>query len=95
MKKLYEFTIEERNGEQEYTYDYITYAESIEEAETTADRIASKWYGDDFEGECDIEKDGEWYIFYNSCSVCAIRVYSIGETTKEKWIEKMVNLRLV
>ena len=44
MPKLFEFNIEERNGEQEYSIPCHLWADNLEEAGYKANKYAKNWY---------------------------------------------------
>ena len=44
---LYHMELEERNGEQEYSYDFLIYAKDEEEAWEIARNYARTFYGED------------------------------------------------
>lgn len=81
-KKYYHYTLEEVNGEQEYSYDYLIESGCYEEAVEIAEIHASTFYGDDAE-KC----DGS-YVFFGG-ALC-VEVRSVIETTKEAFIKSML-----
>ena len=82
-QKYYHYTLEEINGEQEYSYDYLIEAESLEEAESIANTHASTFYCD----EPEEVHDGS-YAFFGG-AIC-VEIDSITETTKEGFIKDML-----
>ena len=82
-KKCYHYTLEEINGEQEYSYDYLIEAESLEEAEAIANTHAGTFYCDEPEEVYD-----ESYAFFGG-AIC-VEIGSITETTKEGFIKDML-----
>ena len=85
-KKLFWFTLEERNEEQEYSYDYLVKAKSLEKAKLLADQHAKTWY-DDPDVETDTFDEETTYYFFGGS--LAATVVSIQETTKEEWVKMM------
>jgi len=51
MKKYFEGTLEEHNGEQEYSYSYLIEAEDFDEAEMKFKELCLEWYGEGEETE--------------------------------------------
>ena len=83
-KKFYQCTIQERNGEQEYTHESLIVAPDIEEAERLAEYKASIWYEDE-----DVERDDEgvYWFFGGSLAAC---VYSVAETTLTEYVRNQI-----
>ena len=82
-QKYYHYTLEEINGEQEYAYDYLIEAESLEEAESIANTHASTFYCD----EPEEVHDGSYEFFGGAISV---EIMSVAEITKEDFIRNML-----
>lgn len=83
--RLFAFTLEERNGEQEYSYDQLVRAGSLEEAEQKADKYASMFYGvygDDGESIVGEKLDGGYY-FFGGCLF--VKVLNVRETNERDW----------
>jgi len=81
-KKYYHYKLEEINGEQEYSYDYLIEAENHAEANEIAERHASSFYDDEPE-----IVDGSYVFFGGAITTEAV---SVEETTKENFTERML-----
>ncbi|MEW6613968.1 MAG: hypothetical protein AB1401_00630 [Thermodesulfobacteriota bacterium] len=79
--RLFAFTLEERNGEQEYSYDHLVRAGSIEEAIQKAEDYASRFYG--VEGD---DEDGGYY-FFGGCLF--VKVRDVREMNESDWCLEM------
>ena len=79
--KYFKFRLEELNGEQEYTYDYLIEAGSQAEAEEIAEAYAGSFYDDAPE-----RIDGS-YVFFGTI---VTEVLSVNETTKERFTSDML-----
>ncbi|MBN2569839.1 MAG: hypothetical protein JXB42_10465 [Deltaproteobacteria bacterium] len=82
-KKYYHYTLEEINGEQEYTYDYLIETENLEQAIAIANKHAGTFYLDKPEEVC----DGN-YVFFGG-AVC-VEIKSVTETSKEDFVKDML-----
>ena len=92
MEKLYEFVIEERNGEQEYSHFHLVTADNLDDARSKADHYAMTWYEDpDVEVETD---DGfRHFHFFGGCiSAC---VDYVMETDKSRWMKQRFDHALI
>ncbi|MEN6319770.1 MAG: hypothetical protein ABFD82_13560 [Syntrophaceae bacterium] len=86
MPKLYHMELEEHNGEQEYSYDFLIYAKNEEEAWQIARNYARTFYGeDDFAGK---EPDTNVFEFMYGCIIVEIK--GLYETTKDIFMEHML-----
>lgn len=92
-KKLYKFRLEELNGEQEYTYDHLLYAESQEVAQRMAHEYARTFYEDDGPDWTEVN-DGSLVYFFIGGAI-AVEVGFVSITTKEEWQEWMFNRSLL
>jgi len=83
--KLFEFTITEHNGEQEYTTHHCVKATTVKGAELQRNRYAKNWYGNaDVEsGDVGAEKTEDGYNFEDVG--VSIDVSDVTETTEEKF----------
>jgi len=88
--KWFEFSIEERNGEQEYTYDYLVKAKDVEEARQKARRAARTWYGrpDGIETHEGYEEE-PWFSFLGGAVMT--QVQSVKETTKRSFTKTLLD----
>ena len=80
----FHLVIEEINGEQEYSYDYLVNAENEREANRIAEELAESFYGDD-----NVEKNGDYYEMFGGS--IAVKVESLIPTTKSRFIKHMLN----
>ena len=86
MPKLYHMELEERNGEQEYSYDFLIYAKDEEESWEIARNNARTFYGeDDYVGE---ETENNVFEFMHGCIIVEIK--GLYETTKDMFVEHML-----
>jgi len=84
--KLFHMEMEEINGEQEYSYDYLIYAGNEEEAWEIAKSYARTFYGEDeYAGE---EMENNVFEFMHGCISVAIK--GLYETTKNMFIQHML-----
>jgi hypothetical protein len=83
--------LKEQNGEQEYSYDHIIEAETLEDAEKIYEEYAKTFYGDGSDDEPE-EGDGGYYFFNGEIWA---GVESIIPTTKEAWMENQFNINLL
>ena len=81
-KKLYSFTIREKNGEREYSVKCLVEAKSPEEAQKKAMDYCSGWYLDDPTSRYDVSE--EVYYFDNEC--VSIVIENLTETSRGNWI---------
>lgn len=72
-RRVFEFVIQETNGEHEYHHDHVIYAKSEREAWKLA-----RNYTRDFYGEGSKHSEDAWE-FFGGCIVCEI--YTLVETT--------------
>ena len=82
-KKYYHYTLEEINGEQEYSYDHLIEAANLEEAKVIANTHASTFYCD----ESEEVYDGS-YVFFGG-AIC-VEIKSVTKTTKEGFVRDML-----
>ena len=87
IDKTFYFKLLERNGEQEYYYDYLIYAKDHEEAYQMADKYARNFYSD-----CD-EKEEEYYLFDGGGLACRIEI--LHEMSKEDFVNMVVGSQLL
>lgn len=80
--KYYHGQLEERNGEQEYSYDYLIKAKSFVEAQARMELEASQFYGSDG------EKEGDGY-FFESAGIY-VEAKCLAQTTKAQFIKDML-----
>ena len=83
QKEYYHYTLEEINGEQEYSYNHLIEAANLEEAKAIANTHASTFYGD----ESEEVYDGS-YVFFGG-AIC-VEIKSVTKTTKEGFIRNML-----
>lgn len=85
---LYDFELEETNGEREYTYFHLIEADDLDKANRIAEHHASTFFGDP-----NVELEGNaWF----SCGgQFAVTITRLGATTKEEWLQKMYNRALI
>jgi len=76
--------LEERNGENEYIYDYLMKAKNIKEAEIMAELLASAWYGEDSK----YDKDSKVYNFFGGA--IAVKIVALYRTTRKAFTESLV-----
>jgi hypothetical protein len=79
---LYEFQLEETNGEQQYNYDFLIRARNQEEADTIADTYARMFYG----GYS--HTDGYTHYFLHGAITIELSYYP-RRVTKKAWMESM------
>lgn len=84
--KWFEFSIEERNGEQEYTYDYLVKAKDMKEATEKARKAARGWYGKP--DWTDNDGDEPYFSFLGGAIIT--QVDSVAETTKRAFTKRIV-----
>ena len=90
--KLFEVSIDEVNGEQEYThYFLIKNANNITEAEERASSFARMFYYDD--NGVYYNEDEDAFEFFGGQIV--IYVGHVMETTKEQWINNTMNRMVI
>jgi hypothetical protein len=78
--------MEEQNGEQEYSYDYLIYAENEGKAWEIARNHARTFYGnDDHPGR---ETEDNVFEFMHGCPVVAIK--DLFETTESMFVQHML-----
>ena len=79
---LYEFQLEETNGEQQYNYDCLIRAKNQEEADTIADTYARIFYGS--------YSHTDGYIHYFLGGAVAVEIaYYPRRITKKEWMQRM------
>ena len=76
----------ERNGEQEYVYDFLIQANSIEEAFTKADNHVKTWYTDP---NVSYNVQYDWYEFFGGSII--IKYTGPDKTTKKAFINMLSN----
>lgn len=74
--------IEEINGEQRYSYDYLVKASSFRKAQSLADNYAKSWYG-----ESSHKEDG-WYMHLDG--TIAVRVRYVVPVTVEEFLKEIL-----
>lgn len=79
---LYEFQLEETNGEQQYNYDFLIRARNQEEADSIADTYARMFYG----GYS--YSDGYTHYFMHGQIAVELSYYP-RRITKKAWMERM------
>jgi len=89
-QQLFSFTLEEHNGEHEYTSEHLCYASSEEEALGIADEYAKCFYDDDVRGKWD--EFYQWWEFEGGA--IAIEVHFRGATTLAAWTQRQVRRAL-
>ena len=82
MKKYFEGTLEEHNGEQEYTYSYLIEAKNLREAKAKFKKFCSEWYG---EGQ-EIEEG----IFEFGFGCPMVENKGVEEIDKDEFIRNLV-----
>jgi hypothetical protein len=81
-KPAFSFTLTERNGEQEYSHDYLVYANTQKEADEMATEHARNWY--DNTNELDpYDKDNDCFWFLGGC--IAVTISPCSETDAEQF----------
>jgi hypothetical protein len=83
-KKYFLITIEEKNGEQEYSHDSIVEAKTLKKAEKIGEKIAENWY-DNEDGLVEKNEDG-YYEHLGGCIFVA--VHSVEEITPIEYFER-------
>ena len=84
--KTYHYTLEERNGEQEYSYQYLIHAKDKDEALEIAEDYAKTFYDD--EG---VELDEDTYYFFGG--EIAVTIDLLVEKSKEDFIDDIMRFR--
>jgi len=85
----YHLTLEEINGEQEYGYDYLVTAPSMEVAEQIAEEQARSFYCDE-----DVEKNEDgWYEFFGGS--IAVKIAWLAKTTKAAFVKRMLAVKTI
>jgi hypothetical protein len=84
--KYFHGQLEERNGEQEYTYDYLIKATSLEKAKERLILEAEQFYGSDAEK---IDDGNDGFFFFGGAIY--VEVKSIGQTTKAQFIKNILH----
>jgi len=79
--KYFHVIIEERNGEQEYSFPKVIKARTQASAEKKAEQLAQHWY-DTSDGVPRINESG-WFEHLDGC--VAVRVDKVDETTPEEF----------
>jgi hypothetical protein len=88
----YQMRLEERNGEQEYSYDYLIVADSYEEAWAVACDFASKWYGEDEDGNgLGVLVDGEDGTYEFCGGSIWVKVAALGEAYRAKFVADLIS----
>lgn len=90
MKKLYEFVLEERTGEREYTYYHLVEVENYEQAKRLAESYASCFYDDN---GVDYDQEIEGWEFLDGEIILTLG--NIRETSKEEWTERQYQRALI
>ena len=83
MSKYFEGTLEEHNGEQEYTYTYLIEAKDLDEAKTKWKQFCSEWYEDG--------KEIEENIFEFPYGAPMVINKGVWEVDREEFIQMLVN----
>lgn len=93
-KYLYEFAMEEHNGEQSYYYDGLVYAKDGEEADRLANTYAETFYG---EAEHVDDSDGGRFPSYHfNFGAIIVHISSPPRrTTKKAWQQRMFKRELL
>ena len=86
MTKAYHLELEEQNGEQEYSYDFLIYAKDEEEARVIAQNYAQTFYGEDDDAGKEIEDN----VYEFLCGCIIVEIKGFYETTKELFIEHIL-----
>lgn len=86
----YELHFTEYNGEQEYSYDYLLYANSYEAAENKAKDFVGRWYAAENRPDGDVEWTDYLTIEFFGGEI-AIVITSICKTTLEKFTKVLVD----
>ena len=81
----YYMELEERNGEQEYSYEYLIYAKDIYEAWEMAKEKARTWYDDE---DVELTETGEYEFFGGSL---VARITEVCPMTEREFTEMMLN----
>lgn len=81
--KTYKFTLTERNGEQEYGYDYLVYAETFETAQAKMNHCAEQWYDDP-----DVKLVDDHYEFFGGCIF--VTIDSGYECTEKEFVDGLL-----
>ena len=82
----YHLTLEEINGEQEYSYDYLVVAPSMKAAEQIAETQTRSFYSDEH-----ATKNDGWFEFFGGS--IAVRVFALTKTTKAAFVKRMTAAR--
>jgi ATP-dependent Zn protease len=90
VNMYYTIQILERNGEQEYGYDFLIKADDIEEATEKADNHVKTWYMDP-NVFYDVETDE--YMFFGGS--IAVGYAGPHRTTKKAFIEMITNQYMI
>lgn len=80
--KYYHGQLEEKNGEQEYSYDFLIKPKSFVEAQVRMELEASQFYGSNS------KKEDDGY-FFESAGIY-IEVKCFAQTTKAKFVKNML-----
>lgn len=86
--ELFEFILEEKNGEQEYSYNNIVWASSLKKAEKIAHEYAKTFY--DCGGTYDHETDE-----YDFGDGIYVRILEVKEIKIEQWLKESLKKDLI
>jgi len=82
--KLFQLRFTERNGEQQYSYEYLIAALCEIEATEKAHSLVKQWYADP-----GVEKDGEnCYAFFGGC--LTVEIESVFEITLVEYLSQQL-----
>jgi len=94
--KYWHMRLEERNGEQEYSYNYLIRAKTEGEAWELARKMAASFYGEDEDGnpegtivdgdDCVYEFPGLWIV---------VKIDDLSPTTKGEYVRRMLEHEMI
>lgn len=87
IKKYFEGSLRERNGEQEYSYTYLIEAKDQEEAEMKFKELCAGWYDDD---EAEWIEDGRVIEF--GCGTLIIENMGVNPVDRDEWVKNLIDL---
>ena len=88
-KTAYRFMLTERNGEQEYSHNYLVWAATQAEADRIAHDYASGWYDDGDERNKDLYSiDEDCFWFLGGC--IAVDITSCVETNYDDFLQELI-----
>ena len=88
MKKLFECTFTEYNGEQEYSYEKLVYAKDVGEADEILLDYLEHWYEDE-----DVEAIERGHEFFGGAIIVCMG--SVIPTTKKAFMEGQFDAALI